>query len=143
MERAAKIHGKRTKSSQFLPETTGDAIIEIMLRPQQPSPSPTLRIFATSTPGTLPRATRVANREHITKSTQTTERVTITTIKIVKIKAKDYNINFDGSDVEDFIKRAERIASTEGANERDLIMQIAFWNEDKDLRYEIEGIPVY
>ncbi|MBW0572744.1 hypothetical protein O181_112459 [Austropuccinia psidii MF-1] len=140
MERAEKRHGKKTKSSQFSPETTGDATIEIMLRPQQPSPSPTLRIFATFTPGTFPRSARVANREHITKSTQKTERATITTRKIVKIKAKDYNVNFDGSDVEDFIKRAERIASTEGANERDLIMQIAFWSEDKDLRYEIEGI---
>ncbi|MBW0549139.1 hypothetical protein O181_088854 [Austropuccinia psidii MF-1] len=143
MERAARRHGKKTKSSQFSPETTGDATIERMLRPQQPSPSPTPKTFATSTPGTLPRAARFAKRVHITTPTQQPERVTIPTRKIVKIKAKDYNLNFDGSDVEDFIKRAERIASIEGANERDLAMQIAFWSEDKDIRYEIEGMPGY
>ncbi|MBW0560788.1 hypothetical protein O181_100503 [Austropuccinia psidii MF-1] len=109
-----------------------------MLRPQQPSPSPTPKTFATSTPGTLPRAARFAKRVHITTPTQQPERVTISTRKIVKIKAKDYNLNFDGSDVEDFFKRAERIVSIEGANERDLAMQIAFWSEDKDKRYEME-----
>ncbi|MBW0580040.1 hypothetical protein O181_119755 [Austropuccinia psidii MF-1] len=143
MERAARRHGKKTKSSQFSPETTGDATIERMLRPQQPSPSPTPKTFATSTPGTLPRAARFAKRVHITTPTQQPERATIPTRKIVKIKAKDYNLNFDGSDVEDFIKRAERIASIEGANESNLAMQIAFWSEDKDIRYEIEGMPGY
>ncbi|MBW0527254.1 hypothetical protein O181_066969 [Austropuccinia psidii MF-1] len=101
MERAAKRHGKKTKSSQFSLET-----IERMLRPQQPSPSPTPKTFATSTPGTLPRAARFSKRVHIKTPTQKPKRVTIPTRKIVKIKAKDYKLNFDGSDVEDCIKRA-------------------------------------
>ncbi|MBW0490505.1 hypothetical protein O181_030220 [Austropuccinia psidii MF-1] len=143
MERDAKRHGKKTKLSQFSPETTGDSTIERMLRPQQPSPSPTPKTFATSTSGKFPRAARFSKRVHITTPTQQPERVTIPTRKIAKRKAKDYNLNFDGSDLEDFIKRAERIASIEGANERDFAMQIAFWSEDKDIRYEIEGIPGY
>ncbi|MBW0521689.1 hypothetical protein O181_061404 [Austropuccinia psidii MF-1] len=53
MGRDARRHGKKTKSGQFSPETTGDATIERMLRPQQPSPSPTPKTVATSTPGTL------------------------------------------------------------------------------------------
>ncbi|MBW0574632.1 hypothetical protein O181_114347 [Austropuccinia psidii MF-1] len=137
MERASKRHGNKTKSSQFSPETTGDATIERMIRPQQPSPSPTPKTFATSTPGTLPRAARFAKRVHITTPTQQPERVTIPKRKIVKTKENNYSLNFDGCDVEDFIKRAERIASIEGANERDLAMKIAFWSEDKDNRYEI------
>ncbi|MBW0515956.1 hypothetical protein O181_055671 [Austropuccinia psidii MF-1] len=125
MERAARGYAKKTKSSQFSPETTGDETIERMLRPQKPSLSPTPKTFATFTPGTLPRAARFAKRVHITTPTQQHERLTIPTRKIVKIKAKYYNLNFDGSDVEDFIKRAKKIASIEGANERDSPMQIA------------------
>ncbi|MBW0551107.1 hypothetical protein O181_090822, partial [Austropuccinia psidii MF-1] len=143
MERAAKRHGKKTKSSQLSPETTGDSTIERMLRPQQPSLSPTPKTFATSTPGTLPRAAIFEKRVHITTPTQQPERVTIPKRKIVKMKANDYNLNFDGSDSEYFIKRAERIVSIEGENERDLAMQIAFLSEDKDIRYEIEGMPGY
>ncbi|MBW0469598.1 hypothetical protein O181_009313 [Austropuccinia psidii MF-1] len=108
-----------------------------MLRPQQPSPSPTTKTFATSTPGTFPREARFVKRVHITTPTQKPERVTIPTGKIVKIKVKNYSLNFDGSDVEDLIKRAEWIASIEGTNKRDLALQIAVWSEDKDIRYEI------
>ncbi|MBW0464829.1 hypothetical protein O181_004544 [Austropuccinia psidii MF-1] len=110
MERAAKRHGKKTNSTQFSPETTGDATVERILRPQQPSPSPIPKTFATFTPGTLPRAARFSKRVHITPLTQQPEIGTIPTRKIVKIKAKDYNLNFDGSDFENFIRRAERIA---------------------------------
>ncbi|MBW0525312.1 hypothetical protein O181_065027 [Austropuccinia psidii MF-1] len=143
MERAAKRHGQKTKSYQFSPETTRDATIETLLRPQQPSPSPTPKKFATSTPGKLPIAARFEKRVYITTPTQQPERDKIPTSKIFKIKAKDNNLNFDESDVEDFIKRAERMESIEGANKRDLAMQIAFWSEDKDIRYKIEGIPGY
>ncbi|MBW0552520.1 hypothetical protein O181_092235 [Austropuccinia psidii MF-1] len=82
-------------------------------------------------------------RVHIKTPTQQPERVTITTRKILTIKAKAYKLKCDESGVEDFIKKAERIESTEGANERNLDMQIECWNEDKDIRYEILGIPGY
>ncbi|MBW0581756.1 hypothetical protein O181_121471 [Austropuccinia psidii MF-1] len=143
MERAAKRHGKKKKTSQFSPETTGDATIERTLRHQKPLPSPTPKTFATSTPGTLPRDARVSQRVHITTPTQKPEIATIPTRKIAKIKEKDYKLKFNGSYVENFIKRMERIASIEGSNERDLAMQIEFWSEYKDIRYEIEGIPGY
>ncbi|MBW0512489.1 hypothetical protein O181_052204 [Austropuccinia psidii MF-1] len=113
MERAAKRHGKKTKSSKFSPEPTGDEAVGRMLRPQQPSPSPIPKIFSTSTPGTLPRDTRFEKRVNITTPTQKPEEHTIPTRKIVKIKAKDHNISLDGNDFEDFIKRAERIAEIE------------------------------
>ncbi|MBW0536928.1 hypothetical protein O181_076643 [Austropuccinia psidii MF-1] len=87
-----------------------------MLRPQKPSRSPTPKTFATSTPGTFPRAERFSKRVDITTSTQQPEIFTIPTRKIVKIKAIYNNLNFDGSDVKDFIKESERRASIEGAN---------------------------
>ncbi|MBW0558630.1 hypothetical protein O181_098345 [Austropuccinia psidii MF-1] len=108
MESASKRHEKKTKSSQFLPETTGDPTIEIILRPQKPSSSPTPNTFATYTPGTLPRAAIFAKRAHIKTPTQQPERVTIPIRNIVKIKAKYYNLKFDWSDVENFMKRSER-----------------------------------
>ncbi|MBW0479949.1 hypothetical protein O181_019664 [Austropuccinia psidii MF-1] len=111
MERDLKRNGKKTKSSQLSPETTGNGTIERLHRPQQPSPSQTPKTYKNSTPGTLPRAARFSERVPITTPTQQPERVKITTIKIVKIKEKDYSFNFDVSDVEDSIKRAERIAS--------------------------------
>ncbi|MBW0541604.1 hypothetical protein O181_081319 [Austropuccinia psidii MF-1] len=109
-----------------------------MLRPQPPSPSPTPYTFVKSTPGTLPRGARFAKRVHIQTQTQELERITIPTRKSVKIKEKDDNLKFERSYFEDLIKRAERIASIEGANERHLAMQIKFWSEDKDIRYEME-----
>ncbi|MBW0460670.1 hypothetical protein O181_000385 [Austropuccinia psidii MF-1] len=112
-----------------------------MLRLQKPQPSQNPRTFATSTPGTFPRAARFSKRVHIITPTQKPESVTIPKRKVVKVKAKDYNLNFYGSDFEDFIKRAEMITPIEGENERDLAIQIAFWSEDKDIRYEIEGMP--
>ncbi|MBW0523928.1 hypothetical protein O181_063643 [Austropuccinia psidii MF-1] len=132
MGRAAKTHGKKTKSSKFSPETTGDATIERILRPQQPQ-----RHLQ------HPHQENCQDMQDLKKRTEKTERVTIPTRKIVKIKAKDYNLNFDGSDLEDFVKSSERIASIKGANERDLAMKIAFWSEAKDIRYEIEGMPGY
>ncbi|MBW0474291.1 hypothetical protein O181_014006 [Austropuccinia psidii MF-1] len=143
MERTSKRHGKQKKSIQLSPETTGDATIKRMLRPQQPSQSPTPKTFARFTPGTFPRAARFSNRVNITTPMQPAGRVTIHTRNIVKRKAKDYNLNFEGLDVEDFIKRAKRIVSMEEANERDLAMQIAFWSEAKEIRYEIEGTHEY
>ncbi|MBW0564986.1 hypothetical protein O181_104701 [Austropuccinia psidii MF-1] len=110
-ERAARRHGMKTKSSQFSPETIGDATNERMLRPQQPSPSPTPKTFETSTPGALPRAEKFAKRVHITTPTQQPERVTIPPRKIVQMKAKNHNLNLDGSDLEYSMKRAESIGS--------------------------------
>ncbi|MBW0552108.1 hypothetical protein O181_091823 [Austropuccinia psidii MF-1] len=108
-----------------------------MLRPQQQSKSPTPKKFATPIPGTFPIPARFEKRVNIITPTQQPEIFTITTRKIFKRKAMDYNLKFDGSDVEEFIKKAEKIASIEGTNEMDLEMQIACWSEDEDIRYEI------
>ncbi|MBW0515131.1 hypothetical protein O181_054846 [Austropuccinia psidii MF-1] len=114
-----------------------------MLRPQKPLPSSIPKTFEISTPGAIQRASRLDKGVHITTPTQKPGRVTTPTRKSVKIQEKGYNLNFYGSNVEDFIKRAERIESIEGANERDLEMKIPLWSEYKNIRYEIEGMPGY
>ncbi|MBW0506179.1 hypothetical protein O181_045894 [Austropuccinia psidii MF-1] len=62
---------------------------------------------------------------------------------VVKIKAKDYNLNFNGEEVEKFISKVERIAQTEGAREEDLAMQMAFWTTDSRISDAIEAMPGY
>ncbi|MBW0493445.1 hypothetical protein O181_033160 [Austropuccinia psidii MF-1] len=62
---------------------------------------------------------------------------------VVKIKAKDYNLNFNGQEVEKFIRKVEIIAQIEGANEEDLAMQMAFWTTDPRISDAIEEMPIY
>ncbi|MBW0573735.1 hypothetical protein O181_113450 [Austropuccinia psidii MF-1] len=65
------------------------------------------------------------------------------TTPMVKIRAKDYNLWFDGKDVERFIKKVENISDIEGENGRDIARQIAFWTKDEEISYHIEGMPGY
>ncbi|MBW0577412.1 hypothetical protein O181_117127, partial [Austropuccinia psidii MF-1] len=62
---------------------------------------------------------------------------------VVKIKAKDYNLNFNGEEVEKFIRKVEKIAQIEGAREEDLAMQMAFWTTDSKNSDAIEAMPGY
>ncbi|MBW0562414.1 hypothetical protein O181_102129 [Austropuccinia psidii MF-1] len=65
------------------------------------------------------------------------------TTPIVKIRAKDYNMWFDGKDVEIFIKKVENIAEIEGESGKDIARKIAFWTKDEEISYHIEGITGY
>ncbi|MBW0569837.1 hypothetical protein O181_109552 [Austropuccinia psidii MF-1] len=49
---------------------------------------------------------------------------------VVKIKSKDYNLKFNGEEVEKFIRKVERIAQIEGGREEYLAMQMEFWTTD-------------
>ncbi|MBW0540918.1 hypothetical protein O181_080633 [Austropuccinia psidii MF-1] len=62
---------------------------------------------------------------------------------MVKIRAKDYNLWFDGKDIERLIKKVENIAEIEGESGRDIARQIAFWSKDEEIGYHIEGMPGY
>ncbi|MBW0484062.1 hypothetical protein O181_023777 [Austropuccinia psidii MF-1] len=62
---------------------------------------------------------------------------------IFKMRPKDYNLWFDGKEVERFFKRVENIAEIEGASGRDIERQISFWTKDQDISYHIEGMPRY
>ncbi|MBW0569684.1 hypothetical protein O181_109399 [Austropuccinia psidii MF-1] len=62
---------------------------------------------------------------------------------VVKIKARDYNLNFNGEEVEKFIRKVERIAQIEGARKEDLAMQMAFWIAGSKISDAIEAMPGY
>ncbi|MBW0530798.1 hypothetical protein O181_070513 [Austropuccinia psidii MF-1] len=59
------------------------------------------------------------------------------------MRPKDYNLWFDGKELERLIKRVENIADIEGESGRDIARQIFFWTKDQDISYHIEGIPRY
>ncbi|MBW0485224.1 hypothetical protein O181_024939 [Austropuccinia psidii MF-1] len=62
---------------------------------------------------------------------------------VVKIKAKDHNLNFNGDKVEKFIIKEERIAQIEGAREEYLAMKIVFWTTDSKIIDSIKEITGY
>ncbi|MBW0557295.1 hypothetical protein O181_097010 [Austropuccinia psidii MF-1] len=97
---------------------------------------------ATSTPETEPRSQNIPRRVFVTKAnTPSTlqQKFSREDRPVVKIKAKDYNLNFDGEEVEKFIKKVERIAQTEGETDEDLAMKMSFWSVSD----AIESIPGY
>ncbi|MBW0548799.1 hypothetical protein O181_088514 [Austropuccinia psidii MF-1] len=62
---------------------------------------------------------------------------------VVKIEAKDYNLHFNGEEVEKFIKNVERISQIEGETDEDLAMQMAFWTTEPRISDAIEAMPGY
>ncbi|MBW0473133.1 hypothetical protein O181_012848 [Austropuccinia psidii MF-1] len=100
MEKEAKVHGKKSKQIEHLPETTTlDKIIEGPVRSQPPSATPDPKSFPKYTPGTSPRSRRRARRVQITTPDKPPERIAIYSNIIVKINSKYCKLNFDGSDV--------------------------------------------
>ncbi|MBW0592979.1 hypothetical protein O181_132694 [Austropuccinia psidii MF-1] len=101
--------------------------------------------MATSTPYTEQRPSTLPRRVNISSQIPTPlhQEIPRNSTPIVKIRAKDYNLWFDGKDVERFIKKVENIAEIEGASGRDISRQIAFWTKDEEISYHIEGMPGY
>ncbi|MBW0525744.1 hypothetical protein O181_065459 [Austropuccinia psidii MF-1] len=112
---------------------------------QHGSPSPYPRPVATSTPYTERRQNTLPRRVNIPfqMPTPSHKEIPRNTTPIIKIRAKDYNLWFDGKDVERFITKAQNIAETEGASGRYIVRQIAFWTKDEEISYHIEGMPGY
>ncbi|MBW0503180.1 hypothetical protein O181_042895 [Austropuccinia psidii MF-1] len=101
---------------------------------------------ATSTPATKPRSQNIPRRGFVTKPNTPSplqQKVPRQDRPVVKIKAKDYNLNSDGEEVEKFIKKVERIAQIEGETDEDLEMQMAFWTTDQNVSDAIESVPGY
>ncbi|MBW0592502.1 hypothetical protein O181_132217 [Austropuccinia psidii MF-1] len=141
-----KKEGKN-KSSSYTPQNSPLEEQTTLPRSfrQHGSPSPYPRPMATSTPYTEQRPSTLPRRVNISAQIQTPlhQEIPRNTTPIVKIRAKDYNLWFDGKDVERFIKKVENIAEIEGASGRDIARQIAFWTKDEEISYHIEGMPGY
>ncbi|MBW0575559.1 hypothetical protein O181_115274 [Austropuccinia psidii MF-1] len=65
------------------------------------------------------------------------------TSPIVKIRAKDYNVVFDGNEVEKFIKRVEAAAEIEGASGEDIARQVIFISASEEVKEKIETMQGY
>ncbi|MBW0558383.1 hypothetical protein O181_098098 [Austropuccinia psidii MF-1] len=116
------------------------------VRPEDLPISPTPGPRGTSTPATEPRTQNIPRRVFVTTPNDPSplqQKVPRQERPVVKIKAKDYNLNFDGEAVEKFIKKVERIAQMEGATDEDLAMQIAFWTTNQKVSHAIEAMPGY
>ncbi|MBW0474279.1 hypothetical protein O181_013994 [Austropuccinia psidii MF-1] len=101
--------------------------------------------MVTSTPYTEKRQSTLPRRVNIYAQTPTPPHHEIprNTTPIVKIREKEYNLWFDGKDVEIFIMKAENMAEIEGASGREIPRQIVFWTQDEKISYHIEGMPGY
>ncbi|MBW0492697.1 hypothetical protein O181_032412 [Austropuccinia psidii MF-1] len=108
-----KKEGKK-KSSSYTPQKSPLEEQTTLPRSfrQHGSPSPYPRPMATSTPyteqrpSTLPRGINISSQI----PTPSHQEILRNTTPIVKIRAKDYNLWFDGKDVEKFINKVENIA---------------------------------
>ncbi|MBW0464844.1 hypothetical protein O181_004559 [Austropuccinia psidii MF-1] len=95
--------------------------------------------MAISTPYTEQRQNTLPRRVNISSPIPTSSHQEIprNTTPIVKIRAKDYNMWFDGKDLERFINKFENIAEIEGASGREIARQIEFWTKDEEISYHI------
>ncbi|MBW0528202.1 hypothetical protein O181_067917 [Austropuccinia psidii MF-1] len=99
------------------------------IRPENSPISPAPGPRAISTPETEPRINNIPRRAFVSKPNNASplqQQVLKQERPVAKIKAKDYNLNFNGEEVENFIKKAERIAQIEGETDKDLAIQMAF-----------------
>ncbi|MBW0511060.1 hypothetical protein O181_050775 [Austropuccinia psidii MF-1] len=139
-----KKEGKR-KESSFTPENSPMEKTKSMPRifRQEGSSSPFSRPMASSTPFTSHRPNTLPKRVNIyaQASSPLQQEIPGNNTPIVKIRQKDYNLWFDGKEVEGYIKTVENIAEIEGESGRDIARQISFWTKDQDISYHIEGMP--
>ncbi|MBW0579715.1 hypothetical protein O181_119430 [Austropuccinia psidii MF-1] len=130
----SKKKGNRRQSTTFPPGGTPiESTLPRHVRHEESPISPTSVPRTTSTPVTeqkshnAPRRVFVSTPAHPSPLQQQLSREIRL---IVKIRAKDHNLWFDGKEVERVIKKVESIAEIEGAKGRDIARQIVFWTRD-------------
>ncbi|MBW0584868.1 hypothetical protein O181_124583 [Austropuccinia psidii MF-1] len=108
---------KTGKRRQSIPNTPGNSPSESTLprhiRPEESPILPTPGPRATSTPETNPIVNNIPRRAFVSTPNNPSplqQQVLKQERPVVKIKVKDYNLNFNGEEVEKFIKNVERIA---------------------------------
>ncbi|MBW0480750.1 hypothetical protein O181_020465 [Austropuccinia psidii MF-1] len=106
-------------------------------------PSPFSRPIASSTPFTSQRPNTLPRRVniHAQASSPFQQGIPQNNTPIVKMRPKDYNLWFDGKEVEIFIKRVKNLTEIEGESRRDIAIQVSFWTKDQEISHHIEGIP--
>ncbi|MBW0563409.1 hypothetical protein O181_103124 [Austropuccinia psidii MF-1] len=122
----SKKKDKRREKSSYTPGASpSEPTLPRNVRHEYSPISPTPGARATSTPETEPKPQNIPRRVFVTTPNNPSplqQQVPRKERPVVKIKAKDYNLNFDGEEVEKFSKKVERIAQIEGETDEDLAM---------------------
>ncbi|MBW0568057.1 hypothetical protein O181_107772 [Austropuccinia psidii MF-1] len=138
---------KRREQTSYTPGASpSESTLPRHVRPEDSPISPTPGPRATSTPETEPRTQNIPRRVFVTTPNNPSplqQKAPRQERPVVKINAKDYNLNLDGEEVEKLIKKVERIAQIEGATDEDLAMQMAFWTTNQKVSDAIEAMPGY
>ncbi|MBW0512418.1 hypothetical protein O181_052133 [Austropuccinia psidii MF-1] len=132
----------------FFPDQTNpsEPTLPRHVRPKESPSSPTPGTRATSTPATEQRTqthqssaffSTPTNPSPLQKQINRQERT------VVKIKTKYYSLNFNGEEVEIFIRKVERRAQIKAAREEDLAMEMEFWATDSRISDSIKAMPGY
>ncbi|MBW0527602.1 hypothetical protein O181_067317 [Austropuccinia psidii MF-1] len=100
---------------------------------------PTSKPYTEKIQNTLPRRVNLSSQIPTTLNQETPRNTT----PIMKIKAKVYSLWFDGKYFKRFIKKVENIAEIERESGRGIARHIAFWTNDEEISYHIEGMPEY
>ncbi|MBW0543019.1 hypothetical protein O181_082734 [Austropuccinia psidii MF-1] len=141
---------KKVKRREQLSYTPGASPSEPTLprhvRPEDSPISPTPGPRATSTPKTEQRSQSIPKKVFLTTPNHPSilqKEIPKVTSPIVKIRATDCNIVFDGNEVEKFIKRVEAEAEIEGASGEDIARQVIFMSASEEVKEKIEAMQGY
>ncbi|MBW0540367.1 hypothetical protein O181_080082 [Austropuccinia psidii MF-1] len=122
----SKEKGKRKEQTSYTPGASpSEPTLPRHVRPEDSPISPTPGPRATSFPATEPKPQNIPRRVFVTTPNNPSplqKKATRQERPVVKVKAKDYNLNFNGEEVEKSIKKVEIIAQIEGATDEDLAM---------------------
>ncbi|MBW0541774.1 hypothetical protein O181_081489 [Austropuccinia psidii MF-1] len=143
----SKKKGKRREQKSYTPGASpSEPTLPRHFRPEDSPISTTPGPRATSTSETEPKTQNIPRRVFVTTPNNPSplqQKVPRQERPVVEIKEKDYNLNFDGEEVEKFIRKVERIAQIEGATDEHLEMQMEFWTTEPRISDAIEAIPGY
>ncbi|MBW0507147.1 hypothetical protein O181_046862 [Austropuccinia psidii MF-1] len=140
---------RKRKRRQLIQNTPGNSPSEKTLprhiRPEESPISPTHESRETSTPETEQKI-KNAPRAFVfipNKPSPLQQKFLNQERPVVKTKAKDYNINFNGEELEEIIKKVQIIPQIEGAKDEDLAIQMEFRTTDPKVSDATERIPGY
>ncbi|MBW0590787.1 hypothetical protein O181_130502 [Austropuccinia psidii MF-1] len=105
----SKKKEKRTESTSYTPgDSPNEPSLPRHVRPEESPISPKPRPRATSTPAIESRPSNIPRRVFVLTPTHPSplqQEIPRKERSVVKIKAKNYNLNFNGEEVEKFIKK--------------------------------------
>ncbi|MBW0564065.1 hypothetical protein O181_103780 [Austropuccinia psidii MF-1] len=128
----SKKKGKRREQASYTPGASPmEPTLPRHVRTEDSPILPTPGSRETSTPETEPRTQNIPRRVFVTipnKPIPLQQKVPRQERPVVQIKVKYYNLNFDGEEVENFIKKVEIIEQIEGETDEYLEIQMAFFD---------------